>query len=90
MKTPIVELLRDDGVRVKFLFPRAEALLRGERKMKHGVWKLPEDSQYEFKHNGLIRRQNKRNTARKAECGTTGQSTKARKPADNALSVDTE
>lgn len=85
----IVYLLDGNGKRVGFTYPQAEALLRGEVKMKHGNWVLPEDSPYEFKNNGFIRRANKRPAVDKTTSSTTRESAKPREQAEDALRNDT-
>ena len=84
-----VYLLDGNGKRVEFSYSQAEAILRGEAKMKHGNWVLPDDSPYEFKDNGFISRANKRDTGSKATRKSTGASTQTRKPSEDALRDDT-
>ena len=84
-----VYLLDGNGKRVGFTYSQAEAILRGEAKMKHGNWVLPEDSPYEFKNNGFISRATKRDTGKEAKGRTAGEGTKARKPSEDALGGDT-
>lgn len=48
-------------------FQVAENRLRIQREMRLEGWVLPDDSPYEFRDNGLIRRTNKRNTRKESE-----------------------
>jgi hypothetical protein len=89
MMTKRVYLLDGNGKRVGFSYSQAEAILRGEAKMKHGVWVLPDDSPYEFKDNGFISRASKRDNKGKAARSTTGESTQARESSKDALRTDT-
>ena len=83
-----IKLKGADGKERAFSFLQAEALLRGEVKMKHGNWSLPEDSKYEFIDNGLIRRTSKKTNTRKTESSGTGSGDKARVEADAPLRDD--
>ena len=78
----IVKLLRDDGALVSWPYQRAEALLRGEAQMKHGVWSLPKDSPYEFINNGFITREDKRTTTRATKKESAGSGNKTRVEAE--------
>ena len=80
-----IKLLGADGKERTFSFLQAEALLQGEAKMKHGNWFLPENSNYEFKNNGLIRRTNKRANTGTTKKESPGQSEESRKQANDAL-----
>jgi hypothetical protein len=55
----------DDSTVVDFQV--AENMLRIQREMRREGWVLPDDSPYEFKDNGLIRRTNKRVSRKESE-----------------------
>ena len=85
-----IKLKGADSKERAFSFLQAEALLRGEAKMKHGNWSLPEDSKYEFRDNGLIRKTSKKSIKGQTESNGTGQSKEARVETKVPLRDDTE
>jgi len=85
-----IQILGADGKERAFSFLQAEALLQGEAKMKHGNWSLPENSKWEFKDNGLIRRTNKRAAKGATKSEPARSSYTSREQAETTLRDDTE
>jgi len=67
-----VKLVFGDEAKL-FSFEVAQGLLYVRKEMNRGStikkkgWELPEDSPYEFKNNGLIKRANTKNSKKQAE-----------------------